>query len=185
MEQGDSTTDSYLACDVHSGTHLDAPAHILPDGVATASLSLETLIGPAVVAEHGVPGHITADLLAGMKIGNDTRRLLLKTRNSTFWEKEEFQKDFIGLTADAAEWIVEQNIALVGIDYLSIEPYGQSLGTHTILLQAGVVILEGLDLSKVTPGTYEMICLPLKLADSEGAPARTVLRPISATGEML
>lgn len=185
LDRGDSTTDSYLACDVHSGTHLDAPAHILPKGATTDTLALETLIGPAVVVEHEGRGHITAGLLEEMQIDRNTRRLLFKTGNSAFWQHAEFQKDFIGLTADAAEWIVKQKIALVGIDYLSIEPYGQSLGTHTILLESGVVILEGLDLSKVAPGNYELICLPLKLAGSEGAPARTVLRPITDTREIV
>jgi len=175
---GDLTTDSCLSCDVHSGTHIDAPAHILPNGATVESLPFETLIGPAVAVEHCSSEHISASILELMGIGTKTKRLLFKTGNSKLWGDEEFQKNFIGLTADAAEWIVSRGIILVGIDYLSIEPYGQCLGTHTILLKSGVVILEGLNMSAVTPGNYEMICLPLNLAGAEGAPARTVLRSV-------
>jgi arylformamidase len=183
IEQGDLTTDSCLSCDVHSGTHIDAPAHILANGATVESLSLENLIGPAVVVEHSSSRHITANILEMMGINPDTNRVLFKTGNSQLWKYEEFQTDFIGLTADAAEWIVKRGIVLVGIDYLSIEPYGQSLGTHKILLKAGVIILEGLNMSAVTSGNYEMICLPMKLAGAEGAPARTVLRKIADTRE--
>ncbi|CAH2029940.1 Metal-dependent hydrolase [Trichlorobacter ammonificans] len=181
IERGDATTDSYLSCDVHSGTHLDAPAHIFADGATVDALSLESLIGPATVVEHDALGHITATTLERMVIGSDTKRLLFKTQNSSLWNRKEFAKDFIGLTADAAEWIVRRKIEVVGIDYLSIEPFGQNLGTHSILLRSGVIILEGLNMSSVTSGQYEMICLPIRLAGAEGAPARAVLKPVTMT----
>jgi arylformamidase len=86
-----------------------------------------------------------------------------------------FQTEFVGLSADAAQFIVDKGIRLVGIDYLSIAPYKQGAPTHRILLEAGVVILEGLNLSAVSPGRYTLYCLPLKLAGSDGAPARAIL----------
>lgn len=179
IANGDSTTDSHLSCDVHVGTHIDAPAHVLPNGATIEALPLENLIGPAVVAEHTGPGHITADVLDRMEIPCGTKRLLFKTRNSALWQKAEFDVNFIALTADAAEWVVRRGILLVGIDYLSIEPYGQKLGTHTILLQAGVTLLEGLNMAKAAPGTYKLICLPINLAGAEGAPARALLSPLA------
>ena len=105
-------------------------------------------------------------------------RLLLRTRNSELWSVKipEFKKDFVALTHDAAQWIVDKGIRLVGVDYLSVQRFYDDSRTHQILLGADVIALEGLDLSEVKPGFYELICLPLKLVGAEGAPTRVVLR---------
>jgi arylformamidase len=102
---------------------------------------------------------------------------LLKTRNSRFWERREreFVMDFVRISVDGAEWLVRIGVKLVGIDYLSIAPYKHSIPTHQVLLKPGIVILEGVDLSAVAPGSYTLYCLPLKLAGSDGAPARVIL----------
>jgi arylformamidase len=120
---------------------------------------------------------VTAPDLAAARIPLRTKRLLIKTSNSKFWARgeTEFHTDYVGLGPDAAEWLVQRKIELVGVDYLSVAPWKESRPTHQILLSAGVVVVEGLDLSGVTPGSYELICLPLKLVGSDGAPARAVL----------
>jgi arylformamidase len=120
---------------------------------------------------------ITADDLRKAEIPPRTRRILFKTRNSAYWHSKEksFQSDFVGLSADAAQVMVDRGVKLVGIDYLSIAPYKQSRPTHQILLNAGIIILEGLDLSAVSQGRYSLYCLPLKLVGSDGAPARAML----------
>lgn len=120
---------------------------------------------------------IDADLLQKADIPPRTRRLLFRTRNSEYWSRQEpeFQTDFVGLTAGAAQILVDRGVKLVGIDYLSIAPYKQSRPTHEILLKAGIVIVEGLNLSAVSQGRYTLYCLPLKLAGSDGAPARAIL----------
>jgi arylformamidase len=93
------------------------------------------------------------------------------------WSQGEtkFQTNFVAITEDGAEWLVEHGVQLVGVDYLSVAPYEDSTPTHEILLKAGVVIVEGLDLSKVMRGFYDLYCLPLKIAGSDGAPARVIL----------
>ena len=120
---------------------------------------------------------VTADLLEHSDIPPRTRRVLLKTRNSEIWNKNHssFQTNFVALSADGAEYLVNRGVKLVGVDYLSIAPFHASVPTHEILLKAGVVIVEGLDLSQVSQGRYTLHCLPLKLAGADGAPARAVL----------
>ena len=115
-----------------------------------------------------------------MTLPNGTTRLLLHTRNSELWERgvTEFRKDFVALTSDAAQWLVDQGIRLIGVDYLSVHRYGDGPLTHQILLRAGIIIVEGLNLTDVAPGKYELICLPLRLDGADGAPARAVLRKL-------
>ncbi len=182
MINGDKCNDSDLSCNLHTGTHVDAPLHFLADGADVTALALDTLIGPAVVAALPEVDVITADDLERLALPPHTRRLLLRTRNSESWSRgdREFHRDFVALTADAAHWVVARGIQLIGVDYLSVQRFHDGPETHITLLQAGVVILEGLNLSQVVPGDYELICLPLKLAGAEGAPARTVLRMLSA-----
>jgi arylformamidase len=104
-------------------------------------------------------------------------RLLFRTRNSDYWARgiNEFQTSFVAVPLDGAEWLVQRGIKLVGVDYLSVSPYKNSRPTHEALLKAGTVIVEGLDLSKVQQGFYDLYCLPLKIAGSDGAPARAIL----------
>lgn len=182
MGRGDPVNDSTLVCGVHTGTHVDAPLHFLADGTDVTQLSLDALIGPAVVAALPNVDVITARDLEALNLPADTRRLLLRTRNSAIWQRgdREFHTDFVALTVEAAHWVVARGILLIGVDYLSVQIFGGDPQTHIALLQAGVVIVEGLNLTEVAPGPYELICLPLKLAGAEGAPARAVLRKVSA-----
>ena len=178
LANGDASNDSRLACSVHCGTHIDAPAHFIEKGNTIEQLSLDSLVGNATVVEFPKIHRITPDLLETQKIDTQTNRLLLKTKNSELWAdpEHEFYPDYVALSAEAARWIVNNGIQLVGIDYLSIQLFKDAEPlTHRILLEAGVIILEGLNLRDVKPGTYQLICLPLKLTGSDGAPARAIL----------
>lgn len=176
LERGDPVNDTTLRCSVHTGTHVDAPAHHLPGGATIESLAHEVLVGPCVVVDLG--GLETVDRSdLEERVECTPRRLLLKTDNSTRWSPR-FREDFTGLTVEAARWTVEQGVALLGIDYLSVQPYGGSDEVHRLLLGAEVVLLEGVDLSGIAPGAYELVCLPVKLAGAEAAPARALLRPL-------
>jgi arylformamidase len=179
MDQGDEANVSRLAFSAHCGTHIDAPVHFIQHGAAIDALSLETLIGPAMLVEIPDTDAITPAHLERLTLPSDTRRLLMRTRNSLLWHQPEhaFFPDFVALTSEAAAWVVAQGIQLIGIDYLSIQSFHDARpDTHCRLLEAGVIIVEGLDLRYVPVGRYELICLPLKLVGSDGAPARVVLR---------
>lgn len=177
IKEGDKVNVSQITCDVHTGTHVDAPKHFIDNGGGVETLDLDDLIGRAWVVEIDERIRITAKLLENAQIPEETERLLVKTSNSKLWEKSPgiFDPDFAALTVDGAQWMTYRGIRLVGIDYLSIQLYGGDPETHRILLREGIVIVEGLDLGQVTPGAYEMICLPLKLEGADGAPARVVL----------
>jgi len=178
IDQGANANVSHLSLGVHTGTHIDAPHHFLNDHRTVESLALDVLTGPCYVLqlEQGIPS-ITADVLAAANLPDGVTRLLFRTRNSDLWAKgvTEFQTDFVAVTLDGAEWLVRHAIKLVGVDYLSVSPYKNSRPTHEALLKAGVVIVEGLDLSRVEQGFYDLYCLPLKIAGADGAPARTIL----------
>lgn len=183
IEEGANANVSKVEMGLHTGTHLDAPYHFLPDGARLESLTLDVLIGPAQVVE--VPeqfAEINAEVLRQVSLAEGVQRVLFKTRNSRFWAQgeKEFRPDFVGITQDGAEYLVEQGVRLVGIDYLSVAPYKRSRPTHEVLLRAGVVIIEGLDLSQVRPGLYHLICLPIKFQGVEGGPARAILVEESA-----
>ncbi len=177
IPKGDSCNISHVAMSVHTGTHVDAPYHFLNDGKTVETLPLESLIGPAYVIQ--VPDSVdrlTAKVLAQAEIPAEAERILFKTRNSAIWEREQtFQRDFVAITADGAGWLVERKLRLIGMDYLSVAPFGEATATHQTLLRKGIVLLEGVNLSEVRPGRYELVCLPLKLSKSDGAPARVVL----------
>ena len=181
LAKGDAANVSRLRLGAHTGTHVDAPAHFLADGRHVIDLPLEALIGEARVVEvpDSVtaigPAHVTEAMLMGAE------RVLFKTRNSSFWTDEHFRHDFTFITPDAARGLVAAHVRLVGIDYLSVEQFkSANHDTHRVLLADDVVIIEGLDLSGIVPGVYELFCLPLKLADGagDGAPARVVLRDL-------
>jgi len=162
----------------HAGTHIDAPAHLLKGGTTVDAIPLETLVGPCRVIDlRGRTGPITAADLANFDL-TGVRRLLLRTDNSALWQRTEFSSAYTGLTPEAATHLVELGLQLVGIDYLSIEPYDGDGEVHRRLLEAGVVILEGLDLTAADTGDFELLCLPLKLGAVDGAPCRAVLRPL-------
>jgi arylformamidase len=167
---------SRLELGTHSGTHVDAPYHFLEDGAKVDELSLDLLIGKVRVVSVAARGAVEREHLEQLDLRDDLR-LLFKTRNSGQM-RQPFQPDFVYLSPDAATFLVQVGIKLVGWDYLSLEKHPSTdFATHHILLGAGVVIIEGLDLSLVDPGEYDMICLPLRLQGGDGSPARVVLRP--------
>ncbi len=180
LAKGDSSNVSFLHFGAHTGTHVDAPAHFIKDAAKIDSLSLEVLIGPArVVRVPDDAAEIDRDFLEQQDL-NRVERILFHTRNSSFW-KQGFRKDFTHLLPEAAEYLIAAGIKLVGTDYLSIEKFHSGHHrTHITLLSKGVVILEGLNLSEVAAGDYELICLPLKISEGagDGAPARAVLRTL-------
>ncbi len=181
---GDTANVSLITSDVHVGTHVDAPLHFIEGGAAVEQLPLEVLIGPARVVYLPEVDAITAEVLNALNLPADTRRLLFRTRNSRLWAEgvPTFREDYVALTLDGAQWIVERGIALIGNDYLSVQRYRDTPEIHRVLLRAGVVLVEGLNLDGVAPGLYELICLPVKLLGAEGAPARAVLRPLPKEG---
>lgn len=178
IEEGADANVSRLDMGVHTGTHIDAPYHFLTDGGLVEDISLDVLIGPAQVIEFPEScDRITAAVLQEAGIKNGVQRLLFKTRNSACWVGgTPFRDDFIALWPDGAEYLVESGVKLVGIDYLSVAPFTDGVTTHRILLEGGIVILEGIDLSQAPAGDYVLYCLPLKLGRCEGAPARAILQ---------
>lgn len=168
---------THLAMSAHTGTHVDAPRHFIPGAATIERLDLHSLCGPALVVEAFDADVITAQVLGRLPIPPGTERLLLHTRNSDIWARSEphFVEDFVGIDGSGAEWLVKRGVRLVGMDYLSVSPFHQSVPTHRALLGAGAVPLEGINLTGVPAGEYMLFCLPLKLAGSDGAPARTIL----------
>jgi arylformamidase len=178
MAEGDDINLSKLTLSAHAGTHVDAPYHFAADGATVERLLLEALVGPAVVVHLPDATAITAAELEALRLPPETRRLLFKTRNSALWARGEtaFQATYVALTPDAAAWIVERGVRLVGVDYLSVDSFDRpDHPVHRTLLAAGVVVIEALDLSGVEAGSYELYCLPLKLAGADGAPTRVIL----------
>jgi len=177
MDAGAHANVSRFEAGVHVGTHIDAPLHFIPGGRSVEAIPLKSLIGRAYVIELKRAEVLDASTLEGAGIPPRTRRLLFKTRNSEYWTKGEpkFRRDFVAVDSSGAEWLVRKGVRLVGVDYLSVAPFGNGAPTHRILLEAGVVIVEGLNLAAVARGRYTIYCLPLKLIGSDGAPARVIL----------
>ena len=180
IERGDPVTLSHMSLGVHTGTHVDAPLHFIPKTPGVDRIPIETLIGAARLIDVPDAEAVTADLLAPHEIGSG-ERILIRTRNSQrCWKTDEFVADYSYLTVDAAELLAQERVRLVGVDYLSVGRGETNPEVHRALLGAGIVILEGLDLSKLSPGLHDLICLPLKLVDRDGSPARALLRPRAA-----
>ena len=177
MNAGANSNVSRLALGVHTGTHVDAPAHFFNGAAGVETLPLSVLLGPALVIHLPAINRVTAAALEGAGIPDGTERLLIRTRNSMYWANgdTEFHTDYVAVAEDAADWLVQRQIKLVGVDYLSVAPWKESHPTHEALLRANVVVVEGLNLSAISPGNYRLICLPIKLVGSDGAPARAVL----------
>ena len=176
ISEGEPYNVATLALGTHAGTHVDAPYHFLADGATVDQLPLELLIGRARVVDMMALDRIERTDLERADLRDDIR-VLFKTRMSGQLRQPAFQEDFVHLTPDAASYLAKVGIKLVGIDYLSIEKFGsKDYAAHHALLSAGVVIIEGLDLSEVEPGEYDLSCLPLRIAGADGAPARVVLK---------
>ncbi|MCI4373235.1 MAG: cyclase family protein [Thermoplasmata archaeon] len=177
LARGDAYHTSRISLGSHAGTHVDPPLHFLPDGAPTDRLDLEVLNGPCTVldVDKNHPAIQPTDLGT---LPPGAVRVLFRTANSERWvQREEFFSDYVALSLPAAEELLRRGVRLVGIDSLSVEsdPTGK-FPVHHALLRKGVIILEGLRLQDVPPGAYDLECLPLRLQDGDGGPARAVLR---------
>lgn len=178
IAKGDAANVSQLCMGDHTGTHLDPPVHFIPGGKTVDQLDLSVLYGPAVVLDlTRVSAAITPDDLERAQMPKDAMRVLFKTRNSRLWAKHNgFDKNYVGVSWDAAQWLVDHHVRLVGIDYLSVEVFGAAWPkTHRTLLGAGVIIVEGLNLADIPPGSFTLACLPLKIKNGDGGPCRAIL----------
>lgn len=173
----DGAAVSRLCLGTHTGTHIDPPSHFIEGGTAAHDLPLDAMIGPCSLRRFEERFEITSEHLEMAGIPEGATRLLLATPSASLWDVPGFHTNYTGLSPDGAEWCLRRGIRLVGIDYLSIERVDSPTAwrTHLALLGAGAVILEGLDMRGVQPGEYNLLCLPLKLQDGDGAPARAVL----------
>lgn len=174
---GASSNVSRLVLGTHTGTHVDAPRHFFDDGPGVDGLALDLLIGRVRVIDLPFRGGITEQHLADASLREDLR-VLLRTPNSALWNSSEgFHQDYTYLTEQGAKYLVDQGVKVVGVDYLSVEQFKKpGAPAHRALLGENVVIIEGLNLSDAEAGTYEMYCLPLRVAGADGAPARVVLK---------
>jgi arylformamidase len=178
IDAGDDANVSHLDLGAHTGTHMDAPVHFVPGGAGIDAMPPEATIGPARVVAIDDPESVKADELRRNEPQRG-ERLILRTRNSgRDWSRQQFDPDFVHVAPDGAALLAESRVRTVGVDYLSVGGYRSGgAETHRALLEAGIWIIEGLDLIAVEPGDYELICLPMKIVDSDGAPARALLRP--------
>jgi len=175
IADGDAANVSRLTLCTHSGTHLDPPRHFSDSGLSVDDIPLGLLIGKALVVEILGAPVVGRRELERLPV-KGAERLLIKTGNSELWKKIEFCHDFAALSVDGARYLLEAGVKLVGIDYLSIESCEGDGEVHRMLLDNGVLILEGVNLAEVGPGEYELICLPLKIQGGDGAPVRALLR---------
>jgi len=178
MNAGDSSNVSVIEMSAHTGTHLAAAGHYFPDGMGIHRIPLEHVYGPAYVLDARGHSAVTAEILKNA-LPPHVQRLLLKTDNSNVFPDRpgvSFNRNFVYVDADAAQFLVDRRLLLVGIDYLSIDKSGEpSKPAHHILLEKDITILEGIHLASVEQGWYFLACGPLKLKDSDGAPCRAVL----------
>jgi arylformamidase len=177
MAQGARSNVSRLELSSHTGTHVDAPLHFIAGGRGVETLDLSVLVGPALVVDARAKSLLDAAALDSLGIPPGAVRLLLRTHNSDIWAEPAtaFHEDYVALDTSGAEWVLEHGIRLVGVDYLSVAAYHDLVVPHQKLLGAGVIPLEGLNLSEITPGEYQLVCLPLKIGGGDGAPCRAVL----------
>ncbi len=183
LGRGDACNVSRLAMGVHSGTHMDGPVHFLPEAAGLDEMPLTATMGPARVIQIGHPREITVGEIRQHPLQAGERVLFRTSNSDRCWHSSSFVEDFVYITEQAAIHLAETKVQTVGVDYLSVGGYyADGAKIHKILLQAGIWIIEGLDLSPVTEGQYEMICLPVKLHGSDGAPARAILRPLASHG---
>jgi arylformamidase len=168
---------SFSGC-VHTGTHLDAPLHYVEDGLSVHEVPMEVMVGACRVIEIEDIHSIYPDELEKWHIQKG-ERILFRTANQHIQWAKPFERNFVAVSPEAARFLAQREVRLVGIDYLSIGAVGdEGIETHKILLSAGIWVIEGLDLRDIVPGPYEMVCAPMKIVDCEGAPARVLLKPL-------
>lgn len=180
IRRGDRANGSEIHMDVHCGTHVEAPWHFIEGGQPMASISLDVLVGPALVVDLRGCDQIGPEALNEV-VPHDLRleRLLLRTTNSDRWtSRTDFDPQYAALSLEGARWIVDRGVRLVGADYLSVQRFEDDPETHRVLMRAGIAILEGLDLSGAEPAMYRLTCLPLHIPDAEAAPARAILEEL-------
>jgi len=178
MSRGDHNNSSAVNMSVHSGTHVDAPFHFVAEGAAIDSLPLELFIGPALVRAVDADRYITEEHVSAIDLEGETR-ILFKTRNSALLHRSAYDPDFVAFSVEAARALVARGVKLVGLDYLSVAHGDEQVPVHRAFLDHGVALLEGVDLSEVEPGRYELICFPIRLRGLDGAPCRAVLRDLN------
>jgi arylformamidase len=177
MSRGDPNNSSSIHASAHAGTHVDAPFHFIADGKTIEALPLELFIGPARVCAVDAGSHITAADVAKAGVEGELR-VLFKTRNSNLLKTGVYDPSFAAFSADGAKALVDAGVKLVGLDYLSAAKADEQVPVHRAFLDHGVILLEGVDLADVPPGRYELFCPPVKLAGSDGAPCRALLREL-------
>jgi arylformamidase len=181
VEKGDPATMSMIEIISHTGTHIDAPLHFIPGGSTVTDIPLDAIVGPARVIEIKDPEKITVEELEPYDI-KEGERILFKTRNSpVVYESDTFVEDYVYLTTEAASYLADKKVRLVGLDCITIGDYKDKdnlLQTHISLLEKGIYILEDVALDGVEPGEYELIFLPLKLDRGDASPGRAILRPL-------
>jgi arylformamidase len=177
LSRGDAANVSKLELGAHTGTHMDAPRHFLADGAGLDEMPLDATIGPARVIRIENPQAVLPEELEAHRLQAGERVLFLTRNSQRCWKSKQFFEDFVYISAAAAQFLVERRVRTVGIDYLSVGGYAHDgVETHRILLGAGIWLIEGLNLSEVKPGVYDLVCLPLRVAGADGAPARAILR---------
>ena len=177
--RGDSANTSAVNMSVHAGTHLDAPFHFIDGGATIDQMPVESFIGPALVHEIDADRYITREHIESIPLQGDTK-VLFKTRNSKLLHESDYVADFAAFSVEAAQELVHRGVRLVGLDYLSVAHADNQVPVHRAFLDHGVVLLEGIDLSNVSPGRYELMALPLRLRGADGAPCRAILRDLPA-----
>jgi arylformamidase len=179
IAEGDPANVSELRIGTHTGTHVDPPVHFIPGAAGIDRVPLDAVYGPVVVADaRGLRGGLGPTELNRLNIPDGTERVLLKSDNSALWRRlpTSFPDEYVCLSPEGAHWVVERGLRLIGVDFLSVEQKGaEGHPTHVELLSNGVIIVEGLDLGAVDPGTYTLACTPLRIVDGDGGPARAIL----------
>lgn len=176
--RGDHNNSSAVTMSLHAGTHMDAPFHFVPDGKTIDQLPLDLFIGPALVHAVDAGRYITAAHVEAIEL-DGISRVLFKTRNSELLQHSDYEADFVAFSVEAAEALVAKGVKLVGLDYLSVAHAGEEqVPVHRSFLDHGVALLEGVDLSRIEPGRYELICFPLRIRGADGAPCRAALRDL-------
>jgi arylformamidase len=178
IAQGDQANVTKLGMSVHTGTHIDAPCHFIDGAESVEEIPIGLLTGRAYVLHvDDEVDLITKDLLENSHIPPRTKRVLFRTRNSHHWNSPhtEFDRNYVAVDPEAAAYLIQRGVKLIGVDYLSVAPFHDTSPTHITLLEAGIVVVEGLNLGEVSQGRYTLYCLPLKIAGADGAPARAIL----------
>ncbi|MBN4080971.1 cyclase family protein [Caldithrix abyssi] len=179
ISNGCQSNVTVIDMDIHVGTHIDAPFHFLMEGKTIDKIPLNELCGDSFVLDARNKAIISETVLMEGNIPQNTSRLLIKTNNGSWWKQTSFNPSYVGLSVSGAQWLVDHGIELVGIDYLSVASFDDIQSVHEILLNKDVIIIEGLDLTEPNQGMYELNCLPLKMMNADGAPARATLRVLN------